>query len=154
MVNPTTVERESMTVVGLQTHYEGDESVFSELWAEFGERWDEFDGLAATDEAFGVVTDFDEDTTAFDYLAGVATTDVEAVPDDYVVVDVPGGQYSVFETTLGSFEADYDEVREEWLGESGFERRPGPEFERYGPAFDPEEPDSPYEYFLPVVAPT
>jgi len=151
MVTPTIREHDPMTVVGLQTHYEGDDSVFSALWEEFGERWDEFEGLAATDEAFGVITDYHPGDETFDYLTGVATGPDADQPADFETVEVRGGTYAVFETTLPSLEADYAAVSGEWLPESDYDRRSAPEFERYGGDYDPEDPDSPYEYFLPVT---
>ena len=131
-----------MTVVGLQRHYDGDESIFERLWTEFGDRWDEFEDLAATDEAFGVTTNFQPEPMEFDYVVGVATGGGEEVPDDFTSVEVPGGSYACFETTLESFESDYDEVVEGWLPDSGYGRRPGPEYARYGESFEPEDPAS------------
>lgn len=150
MVTPTIEERAPFTVVGLETHFDGDESIFRSLWEAFGRRWDEFEGLAERDEAFGVVTNVVEEPMAFDYVVGVATTRADDAPDDFAVVEVPGGAYAVFETSLGSFDEDYASVLESWLPDAGHEPRPGPEYERYGPGYEGEDPDSPYQYFLPV----
>lgn len=153
-MSPTIVEREPVTVVGLQTRFEGDDSVVRALWEAFGARWDEFDGLATTAASYGVVTDFTPEPMAFDYLVGVPTAGTDDLPDDLsgdlVAVDVPGGTYARFESTLASFEADYEAVTTTWLAGSGYERRVAPEYERYGPEFDPDDPASRYEYYLPV----
>ncbi|MEA5389361.1 hypothetical protein VB779_21660 [Haloarculaceae archaeon H-GB11] len=46
---------------------------------------------------------------------------------------------AVFETTLGTFQEQYDAVQTEWLADSGYERQPGSEFGRYGADFEPED---------------
>ncbi len=140
-----------MTVAGLQTHYAGDQSVLGRVWESLSERWDEFERIGADDETFGVMTNVQPDQRVFDYVAGVATERPGSVPNSFVVVEVPGGTYARFETALASMEADYARVTEEWLPDSPYERRPGPEFERYGDAYDPGNPDSPYDYFVPVT---
>lgn len=150
MDTPTIVERDATTVAGLQAHYAGDDAEIERRWQEFGERWDEFEAVAASDEAVGVVTNFDEQAMEFDYLVGVPTTETD-LPEEFVVVEIPAGTYAVFETTLETFQEDYDEATREWLPESGYEKRAAPEFERYGPEYDPDEPNPAYEYFLPVV---
>lgn len=149
MVEPEVVERDAMTVVGLRVRYEGDESVFQDLWETFGERWGEFEPFAASDDAFGVVTEFDPETETFAYVVGVATTSTADLPADFETVEVPAGTYAVFETALATFQDDYDAVTGEWLPDSPYDRRDAPEFERYGPGFDPTG-EGAYEYFLPI----
>lgn len=150
MVEPTIVEREPVSVTGLQVHYDGDESIFRPLWDEFGARVDAIEGLAAAEEAFGVVTDYDAETVEFDYLVGLEAAAFDLDDDGFVTVDVPGGTFARFETSLASFQADYGTVTEEWLPRSRYDRRAVPEFEVYGPEFNPEDDDPSYEYFLPV----
>lgn len=148
MVTPTIVEREPMTVVGLQTTYSGEDAEIQALWTEFGERWEEFEDLAATDEGFGVVTDFQSDPVRFVYTVGVATETAD-IPEDFVVVEVPGGTYARFETTIETMQSDYEAVLVRWLPDSAYDRVDGPEYERYTDEFDPEERPT-YEYFFPV----
>ncbi|ELZ87212.1 AraC family transcriptional regulator [Haloferax elongans ATCC BAA-1513] len=145
------MDREPTTVVGIQTHYEGDDSIFEALWQEFGQRWDEFQSLATGDEAFGVMTDVDLETMEFDYTVGVAVDTPDEVPDELVTVDVPGGSYAVFETTLERFESDHEAVLSEWLPQSGYEHGASPEFELYGPEFESGDPTSAYDYYVPVT---
>jgi len=144
------VEVEPTTVVGIQRHYDGDDSIFQPLWQEFGRRWSEFDQLATEDAGYGVATDVEMEPMAFDYTVGVPTDDAGTAPDDFVTVEIPGGSYARFETTLDEFDADHERLTNEWLPSSGYRRRPGPEFERYGPEFDPEDRTSTYEYYVPV----
>lgn len=151
MVTPTVVERDPMTVVGFMTHFDGDESVFEALWGKFGERWKEFEEFSDSEEAYGIATNFVPEPMSFDYLVGVPTSDLAAVPEEFEVVEVPGGEYARFETSLSQFEADHEAVLSEWLPDSDYEPRDGPELERYGPEFDPEETDAAYEFFIPVV---
>ena len=148
-MKPTIVERGPMTVAGVRVRYDGDDSVFEHAWTEFGERWEGVETRTDAGEAFGVVTGVENDRRAFDYVAGVAAADASGVPAGFAAVNVDGGTYAGFETTLASFRADHDEAHE-WLVDAGYERPPGAEFEHYGPEYDPDDPDSRLRYFLPI----
>ena len=150
MDEPTIVEREASTIVGLPARYEGDDSVIEATWKRFGERWADFEPLAADDAVYGVVTNYEPGTTTFDYLVGVASASPDEEPADFDAIEVPAGTYAVFRTSLPSFESDNEAVTGEWLPDSDYERRVAPELERFGPDHDPDAPDSPYDYYLPV----
>lgn len=160
MVQPSLVERQPMTVIGLRARYEGDPSTISELWDELGRRWEDIQAFAAVDGAYGVMTNMDDDPETFDYIVGVETSPElseaeadgsEEIPADYVWIDVHGGRYVRFETSIATVEDDYEAVVGTWLPQSGLGKRPGPEYERYGPTYDAGSADSAYEYFLPVA---
>lgn len=151
MVEPRIVARDPVTVVGIRARYDGDDSVRRRLRAEFDERWEEFRVFADSEGWYGVVTP-DRRTDQFDYVVGVELGDTRPSPGDYAPVDVPGGRYVVFETTVESFESDYEAVAREWLDESLYERRSGPEFERFERAFDGDAAEGAYDYYVPVTA--
>lgn len=140
-----------MTVVGLETRFAGDSSVFGDLWDEVVERWDDIEATAATDTAYGVTTSIDAEAGEYEYVLGFEAVDPDAPPDEFTVVDIPGGPYAVYETTLGTFEADLREATTEWLPNSVHEHRGTPEYERYGPEFEGADPDSPFTYWIPIT---
>lgn len=135
---PQLETRNGFTVVGLPRDGspETDEDA---LWDRFGDRYDEFAAVAAADEAFGITHDQDDDATSeYAYLAGVELDPFTpaSVPADAVRVDVPAGQYAVFETTLQSLDETKTFIHDEWLPDSEYERGTGPSFEHYEAGFD------------------
>lgn len=147
---PRIETRDGFTVVGPTARGTSDAIDFMGLWEEFSQREAVLPELAATDEAFGVEYDFDHETNEFTYLAGVAVETPTEVPDAFDRVDVPGGRYAVFETTLESVGETMDAIYGEWLPDAAYERADGPEFECYGPGFDPETNPS-FEVWIPVA---
>ena len=75
-----------------------------------------------------------------DYLAGMAVTDVQGVPEGLTLREVPGSRYAVFECTVATISDTYDWIFDQWLKEAPYPR-PGEgssraDFERYPPATD------------------
>ncbi|WP_158056906.1 GyrI-like domain-containing protein [Halorussus halophilus] len=150
MLDPRFTQRDGLTVVGL--HYRGtnEDDEISNLWEQTDAHADEFADLARSEEWFGLCFDFDHESGAFSYVAGVETESEAIAPSEMERVDVPGGEYAVFTTTLDTVGETTDEIYREWLPSSGYERADGPEVERYGESFDPEDANSEFEIFVPV----
>lgn len=148
--DPRVVTRDGFTAVGLSTRAT-DATDLGAHWGDFDSRHGPYTERIGSDEAFGVLFDFDAGTGSFTYLAGVEPTDETSVPASLDRVEVPGGTYAVFTARLDEAGAVLDHVYDEWLPSAPFERGDGPDFEYYGPDFDPADPDATLDVYVPVV---
>jgi predicted transcriptional regulator YdeE len=144
------VNKPKFTVVGLKYRGKPRGDELSRLWQQLNERMAELESLPQTGDAFGVMDNFDEESEEFDYLAGVEVESVQEPPDGMEVWHVDSQNYAVFKTTLNKLMDAYHEAYDEWLPQSNYRRTPGPEFEYYDKAFDPDDPESPMYLYIPV----
>ncbi|WP_435359850.1 GyrI-like domain-containing protein [Haloarchaeobius sp. DFWS5] len=148
--NPRVEHRDGFSVVGLSTRATS-ETDLSAHWADFDARHNTYADLTDSREAFGVEYDFDTDTDSFTYFAGIEPSPTASVPSDAERVDVPAGTYAVFTTRIEDIGETMDRVYDEWFPNSNYARANGPEFEHYGPDFDPADPDATLDVYVPVV---
>lgn len=97
-------------------------------------------GLMQMDLATGILT----------YMAGV-TTRLSITPAGFERWEFAANDYAVFEATLSTISQTFDYIYGSWLPNSSFQRGTGPDFERYGPLFDPQNPNSTLEIYIPVL---
>jgi AraC family transcriptional regulator len=148
--DPQMVHRDAFTAVGLTTRAT-EEADLGAHWNDFETRHGSYTDRIGSEEAFGVLFDFDDGTGSFTYLAGVEPSDETDVPASLDRVEVPGGTYAVFTARLDEVGAVMDLVYDEWFPSVAYERGTGPEFEYYGPEFDPTDPDATLDVYVPVV---
>ncbi|MFB6094831.1 MAG: GyrI-like domain-containing protein, partial [Halodesulfurarchaeum sp.] len=146
-------EHEAFTVVGLSYHGRNQQGEIATLWNSVRDEREALRPLAATDAWYGVSFGGDPETGEFDYVAGVRVDQDSEVPDPFTGVDVPAATYLQVETTLGTIDETMEAVHGQWLADSAYELSMGPEFERYGQAFDHADADAPFEVFVPVEGP-
>ena len=89
---------------------------------------------------------------SFEYIAGVAISKLDDLPERYRWVELPEQEYAVFEhqgplTRLGQ---TYRSIWSDWLPDSGREAADAPEFERYSADFDPQTGAGTVEIWLPL----
>jgi AraC family transcriptional regulator len=65
---------------------------------------------------------------------------------------LPAGKYAVFGYPLSGLAQGFCEIFEQLLPASAYVQAQGPCFERYDEAFDPGNPESIVQIFLPVSA--
>lgn len=131
MDSTSIAEVESFTVIGLATHVESGREAIVRLWDAFVNRTDEFDGLASGSGAYGASYNYDSDTHEFEYLVGVRADSSVAVPKGMTRLEIPSGKFATVETHDAGKQTAFDALYREWLPESAYERKPGPEFEQY-----------------------
>ncbi|WP_458205646.1 GyrI-like domain-containing protein [Haladaptatus sp. NG-SE-30] len=151
MNTPEFESREPFTVVGLNYRGPNENDEIPQLWEAYGKRIHEFLDLALSNETLGVCYDHDDETGELGYVAGVVTDSDATIPEGMTAITVPEQTYAIFTTTLDTLEATIDEIYEQWLPASEYRRTDGPEFERYGSEFDPDDPASKFDYFVPVA---
>lgn len=149
-MEPRIVSKRAFTVAGLKYHGKNENEEVKELWQVINPRWGEFRDVTDQEIAYGVMDNIDMETGTFDYVAGLSVREGAAVPDGMSIVRIPEQTYAVFPATLLTLLDAFHHAYEGWLPTSGYRRTCGPEFERYGEAFDPQDPRSEMEIWIPV----
>ncbi|PZV37024.1 AraC family transcriptional regulator [Mesorhizobium kowhaii] len=103
--------------------------------------------------AYGVCVNGD-DAGNFDYIAGVEVSDFSDLPKELSRVRVPAQKYAVFahREHISTIRRTVNTIWNKWLPASGHEIADAPEFERYGPEFDPRSGNGGLEIWIPVKA--
>lgn len=150
-MEPKIVSKAAFTVAGLVHRGVADSQKMSELWGRFFARYPELQGLVTGEAGYGVMANYDETTQEFDYIAGMEVAAGAGLPEGFVAVPIPAGEWAVFTTTIPEMGQTYPFIYGTWLPQSGYAHGPAPEYEWYGPAFDPSKPESPVDIYIPIV---
>ena len=103
--------------------------------------------------AYGVITNA-PGGEGFDYMVAVATSDLDAIPADFVRKEIPAQRYAVFahDGHVSTMCETFDVIFRIWLPSSGLELTHRPDsLERYGERFDPESGTGDTEIWVPVT---
>ena len=149
-MEPKIVKRAAFTVVGMKYHGKNENNEIPQLWGEFGPRMGEIKQMANRHVAYGVCDNFDESSSEFDYIAGFEVASTAEIPEGMVSWDIPEGKYAVFTCTLPTLGETYQHASHTWLPQSGYQRALGPELELYDESFDPRDPSSEMEVYIPI----
>jgi AraC family transcriptional regulator len=145
------VERTLFTVIGLKYRGRNENNEIPQLWQALGPRTGEIENMVDHTAAYGISANVDMETREFDYIAGFEASSAEVVPEGMVAFEVPGGKYAVFATTLPKIGETFDQAYHTWLPEAGHQPTGGPEFELYDERFDPQDPDSEFDLYIPIA---
>jgi AraC family transcriptional regulator len=149
-MEPRIVERGAFTVVGLKYRGKAEENKIPQLWQDLMPRAGEIEHLADDTAAYGISANMDMESGAFDYIAGFEVSSAETVPAGMVHFEVPGGRYAVFSTTLPKIGEIFQSAYHVWLPAAGCEPAGSPEFELYDEQFDPQDPNSEFDLYIPI----
>jgi AraC family transcriptional regulator len=149
-MQPRIVDHPAFTVVGLKVHGKNENNEIPRMWEALNPRVGEIKHRVDNDVAYGISTNLDEQSGAFDYIAGFAVGRTEEIPDGMVHFQVPGGKYAVFRTSLPRLGETFLYAYRTWVPRSGYELAGGPDFELYDEEFDPNEPDSEFDVYVPI----
>lgn len=120
------------------------------LWEEFVQKMPLPGQIGTT--TFGAGCQVSEAEGWFEYMASVEVADLAAVPEGFSRMRVPAAQYAVF--TLHGHVSElrpfWDAIWKDWYPNSGHTFAPSPDFERYGPAFDPATGSGEIEVWFPI----
>ena len=145
------VSKPAFAVVGLVYHGKNEKQEIPQLWGEFGPRFGEVKGVINADVCYGVCDNFDQNSGEFDYAAVLEVSDDAGVPEGMVRWEIPAQTYAVFECTLPTIGETFDHIHKTWFPQSGYQRASGPEFELYDKDFDPNNPRSKMQIYIPVL---
>ncbi|MBX3619884.1 MAG: GyrI-like domain-containing protein [Rhizobacter sp.] len=146
----TLVERPALTVTGLHLRTQPMSPDIPALWPRFMARVGEITRRTEPRVTYGVMQSDPADMARLDYWAAVAVDPASAVPDGMARVTLPAGAYALFRYPLSGLGAGFGEIFDKLLPASPYEQARGPLFERYNEAFDPADPASIVEVYLPV----
>jgi len=150
---PRVVRKETFTAVGMKIRTTAMSPEIPKLWARFAPRIGEVTSIAEPQVSYGLMVNFDPAQGRFDYMAAVSVqVPSPRLPDGMVALEVPACMYAVFTTTLTDIGSAFAHIYQRWLPNSGFKPADGPQFERYDESFDPADPNSRIEIYVPVIA--
>ncbi|RPI58697.1 MAG: AraC family transcriptional regulator [Chloroflexi bacterium] len=151
-MEPRIESKHAFTVAGKLYHGNNENQEVAQLWGGAGSWMEQIQAIAEPEAAYGVMGNIDMDSGVFDYLAGLAVVEDAPTPEGLDRWSIPAQTYAVFTCTLPTLMQAFHSAYETWLPQSGYRRAGGPEFELYGPAFDPNDPGSQMEIWIPVQA--
>lgn len=126
---------------------------FQDAARDIPRQWDEFNALTIPGGAvaYGVMCGSDLAAGTFEYMAAREVTAFEALPPELGRVRIPEARYAVFDIPdVGSIQPVYQAVYSRWLPTSGYRNANSPDFERYGPGFDPNSGVGDIELWWPI----
>jgi AraC family transcriptional regulator len=111
----------------------------------------EIENRAGDSAAYGISANMDMETGDFDYIAGFEVTSAEGLPEGMAAIEVPAGKYAMLPTTLPKIGETFQNAYGTWLPQAGYQPTGGPEIELYDEQFDPQDPNSEFAVYIPVV---
>jgi len=150
---PRFVEGKAFLVAGLSARYTFATNQGIPLqWQRFAPHIGQIPGQVG-DTTYGVCWNGD-DAGNFDYVAGVEVSSFADLGDEFARVRIPAQRYVVF-----AHRGHASEIRDtvaaiwsRWLPSSGHRVADAPNFERYGPEFDPKTGSGLVEFWIPLAS--
>jgi len=142
--------KEAFVVVGLRIQTRPMAPEIPQLWHAFVPRIDEIQSVAEPMVSYGVMDNFDPQQQRLDYMAGLSVTNLSEVPRGMVSWQIPGNTYAVFEAPISKISEAFGYIFGVWLPRGEYQQASGPHFERYGENFNPADPESSLEIYIPI----
>lgn len=149
---PRLEKLDAIRLVGLSRRYNEQTSArIPEQWMQFNQA-----GIASADNpvAYGVCHNLDSQGN-LDYLCAVQVDHFDQAAESRDRLTIPPQTYAVF-----SHNGHVSEIRNVWqaiwnhgLTDAGLVASEGPEFEKYGPQFNPQSGEGGFEIWIPVKQP-
>jgi AraC family transcriptional regulator len=96
------------------------------------------------------MANYDPETGEFDYGAALPVSSAEEVPAGMELWEIPEQTYAIFTFPFSDIQKGYDYAMKTWLADSGREHAGGIELEFYSAEFNPEDPSSLMQYWMPI----
>jgi len=144
------LERPALTVVGLAIQTQPMSAEIPALWPKFVARIPEIPDATEPRVSYGVMQYREGAAAPLFYMAAVSVAADDAVPPGMESRVLAAGTYAVFRYPLSGLGKGFGEIFERLLPSSDYQQAAGPFFERYDDAFDPGNPGSIVEIYLPV----
>jgi AraC family transcriptional regulator len=144
------IERPAFTVMGLHIQTRPMSPDIPALWPRFMSRISEIERPTEREVTYGVMQSDSPDMTRLDYWAAVAVASPHRAPAGMESLTIPGGHYACFRLRFSALAEGFGEIFEKLLPQSDYVQLPGPYYERYNEAFNPDDPASIVEVYLPV----
>jgi AraC family transcriptional regulator len=147
MANPTFDWRPVMTMIGLAIETTPGSPQIPSLWDAFTARSDRDYPRAEPGVAYGIMRP-DPSGQVLHYMAGEPVIGLVYPPAQMQVWSVSSNEYAIFTATLSTVSQVFAEIYGTWFPASGFEHADGPDLERYGAEFSPDNPR--FEVLIPI----
>jgi len=144
------LERPALTVVGLAIQTQPMSAEIPALWPKFVARIGEIPTATEPRVSYGVMQYREGAVAPLFYMAAVSVAADDAVPSGMESRVLAAGTYAVFRYPLCGLGQGFGEIFDRLLPSSDYQQAAGPFFERYDEAFDPGNPGSIVEIYLPV----
>jgi AraC family transcriptional regulator len=144
------LERPAVTVVGMAIQTQPMSADIPALWQRFVPRIAEIPDACEPGVTYGVMQYHEGAAAPLHYTAALAVSAAHAVPAGMESRVLAAGTYAGFRYALSDLGKGFAEIHARLLPASGFQQAPGTFFERYDEAFDPGNPQSMVEIYLPV----
>jgi len=141
------IERPARTVVGMQIRTRPMSPEIPALWPKFVPRIDEIPNTAEPNVSYGVMR---HDEGVLEYAAAVSVTSAGPLPAGMTAITLPAGAYAFFSYPLSGLGKGFGEIHNQLIPASNYQQAAGPFFERYDEKFDPRDPRSAVEIWIPV----
>ncbi len=149
-IEPKMIRKDGFVAVGMRITTAPLSAEIPQLWARFAPRLGEVPSIAEPYVNYGIMQSTGPAPGRLDYMAAVSVAGPVQAPEGMVAWPVEGGRYAVFETTLSGIGNTFAHIYGAWLAGSGFEPADAPCFERYDESFDPQDPGSRIEIYIPL----
>jgi AraC family transcriptional regulator len=141
----------TILIAGLSERYESERcAAIPAQWQRFGPHIGHIPGQIGNC-AYGVVYNGDSSGN-IEYLTGIEVGDFSSLPPEFTRLRIAPQRYAVF-THRGhvtEIRRTWFTILSKWLPESGYQATEGPEFERYGPEFNPVTGNGGFEIWIPL----
>jgi AraC family transcriptional regulator len=144
------LERPALTVVGVAIQTQPMSPEIPALWPKFVARIPEIRNPAEPRVSYGVMQYREGAGQPLFYMAAVSVSPADAIPAGMQSLVLAAGTWAVFRYPLSDLGRGFGEIFDRLLPASDFQQAPGPYYERYDEAFDPGDPGSIVEIYLPV----
>jgi AraC family transcriptional regulator len=146
-MTPSIVAQPALHLIGLQIRTRPMSPEIAALWPRFVARIPEIASPTEPGVTFGAMQDSGGSLL---YLAAVQVGATAPTPRDMTRLDVPAGDYAVFEFPFGKMGEAFPFIFDTWLPGSGYMQDGPLLLERYGVDFCPDQPTSPMQVRVPV----
>jgi AraC family transcriptional regulator len=149
-MEPKIVYRPAFIVAGVKYRGKNENDEIPHLWGESYQRLIKIPQRVRQNVVYGILHNYDEESSDFDYLAGIEITNGEELAEGLTCWEIPEQTYAVCSCTLPKLGEAFQNLQNEWLPQSDYERAPGPEFELYDEEYHAENPSSIMYIYVPI----
>jgi AraC family transcriptional regulator len=143
----------AMLIAGFSQRYDCDSSkAIPAQWQRFSPYLGNIPGQVGG-IAYGVCCNGDDEAN-FDCICGIEVTDFSQLPVEFARLRLSAQRYAVFphRDHVSTIRRTVNSIWSKWLPESKLEALDAPNFERYGPEFDPHSGNGGLEIWIPSKA--
>lgn len=145
-------ERKGFKVAGLKYVGKNPQPDIANLWDKFVPRMNEPQNRINENESYGVCYDMDAEGNIY-YIAGVAVSNFDNLPEGFDIVEIPDNKYAVFthKGSIANFSQTVAYVYGEWVKNPANKKKfDAPDFEVYDERFKGDADDSECDLYVAV----